>query len=116
WQFIVANTDTTTPGLSYAIGTAPGTAPTLGAWTFLVGVYDAGSQTATLYVNGINAGHTGVSSTVNDNASATFRMGKGMYNFNSGNVYYWPGNLSQVQVWANALTQAQVQALYQHAN
>ncbi len=111
WQLVIPNTDTTSPSESFAIGTAAGTAPTLGAWTFLVGVYDAASKTATLYVNGIPAGSTGVGSTFN--AAGPFLMGRGMYS--ATHTFYWAGDLAQVQALTSALTGAQVKALYQHA-
>jgi hypothetical protein len=65
-----------------------------------------------LYVNGITAGSTNVSSTFN--AKGAFVIGRGMYN--ATNNFYWAGDLAQVQAWTYALTGAQVKALYQHAH
>ena len=104
WQLVIPNSDANSPSQSYAEGTAP----TLNAWTHLVGVYNAVTGTASIYENGALAGSVSVPSTFN--AAGPLAIGRGMY----GGVqeYYWHGNLSDVQAWNYALTPDQVTALY----
>jgi hypothetical protein len=78
------------------------------AWTHLVGVYDSTSHNLTLYVNGANmAGRSGVSGW-----QATGKITVGASLDSTGNPYQnLSGEISQVQIYSSALTQAQVQSL-----
>ncbi|QMU75730.1 LamG domain-containing protein [Streptacidiphilus sp. PB12-B1b] len=55
WAFETSTSDSTTPAYAGAIAT---TAANAGAWTHLVGTYNAGTGTVALYVNGQLAGST----------------------------------------------------------
>jgi hypothetical protein len=103
WAFAVTATDSATPGGNTAYSTTATT-----GWTHLVGVYNAATHTATLYVNGTKA------ATVADTAwasSGATTIGRAM----SGGspVNYLPGKLSHLQTWNYALADTQVTALYQ---
>jgi hypothetical protein len=83
-----------------------GAAPTLNAWTHLVGVYNAGTKILTLYVNGQSVG-TPIAFATPWASSGTFELG------HAAATGYFSGALSDVQAWDYALTPTQVSALYQ---
>jgi hypothetical protein len=74
-----------------------------------VGVYNAATQTAQLYVNGaLAATGTGIAPW---SAPGNFTIGSAM---NNGAIRdFFPGMLSGVQAWNYALSPYQVSALYQ---
>ncbi|MGW1271779.1 LamG-like jellyroll fold domain-containing protein [Streptomyces sp. NPDC002491] len=82
---------------------------TADSWTHLVGVYNAATRTAQLYVNGALAGTaTGVTPWA---ATGDLVLGRGLYN---GSRDDWlNGSVSGVQAYDYALTGNQVTALYQ---
>ena len=103
WDFYFATTDTTNPGFTDA---ASSTAAT--GWTHLVGVYNATTKTAQLYVNGtLTATATGITGW---NTTGTFTLGRDLYNRNPTD--YFPGEISNLQDWDYALSTPQITALY----
>jgi hypothetical protein len=100
WAFSVTTTATGT-----ATTAIHGAAPTLNSWTHLVGTYNAGSHTMTLYVNGTSV------------ATATFSTpwaSTGVLDLgHAGAAGWFPGSLSNVSAWDYALTPTQVKALFQ---
>jgi hypothetical protein len=106
WAFILPNADTTTPAQS----TAYGTAATLGTWTHIVGVYNAATATASIYVNGTLAGTTSVPAR-SWTAAGSLTIGRTLWN--GANSDLFDGDISDVQAWNYALAPNQVTALYQ---
>jgi hypothetical protein len=105
WAFILPTADTTSPAQSDAFGSAP----TLGAWTHLAGVYNAATGTASIYVNGALGGTTSVPAAA---WTATGPLSIGRTKWNGASSDWFEGDISDVQAWNYALTAAQVAALY----
>jgi hypothetical protein len=104
WAFKVAQGDITDAPLA-----GPNIAGATTDWTHLVGVYNAVTHTAQLYVNGVLAGTaTGVTGW-----AATNPLVIGAAEFNGADTDHLPGLLSDVQAWNYALTSDQVTGLYQ---
>jgi hypothetical protein len=106
WAFSFASNDTT----SYTLNTAGSSAGTAtNAWTHVVGVYNAATHAAQLYVNGsLAASGSGIT---NWNATGPLLLGAAKTGGTLGN--YFPGTISGAAAWNYALTGAQVSALYQ---
>jgi hypothetical protein len=104
WTFRFADTDATNPSWT----SIQGGAAQPGAWTNLVGVYNATTHTAQFYVNGTPAGST--SYTPSWSATGHFTIGRDLYN--GSPTDYMTGSIADVQTWNTALTSAQVTALY----
>jgi hypothetical protein len=102
WTFGVSTTATGT-GITSVHAT---TAPTLNAWTHLVGTYNATSHTLTLYVNGTA---NGTPATFSTPWASTGVLDLG----HAGTTGWFPGSLSNMQAYDYALTATQVKALYQ---
>ncbi|WNM29650.1 LamG-like jellyroll fold domain-containing protein [Streptomyces sp. Li-HN-5-11] len=104
WAFQFPATDTTSPSFK---GPTGGT-PSSGSWTHLVGVYNAATQTAQLYVNGVLVSSaTGISAW---KAGGALNAGAALYN--GSMTDYFPGEISGAQLYDYALTANQVTALY----
>jgi len=106
WSFTMPTADTANTSLIHAISDA---APTAGAWTHLVGVYNASTHAMSLYVNGTLQS----TPSTNTNAVATtgaLAIGRGQTSGAAAN--YFPGSVSTTQAWDYALTPTQVSALY----
>lgn len=104
WAFQFPATDTTSPPFKGATGGTPSAA----SWTHLVGVYNAATQTAQLYVNGsLMSTATGISTW---KASGALNAGAALYN--GSMMDYFPGEISGSQLYNYALTANQVTALY----
>ncbi|MER5793060.1 LamG domain-containing protein [Streptomyces sp. NPDC001980] len=105
WALTFTNADTTSPSftLAYASGATANT------WTHLVGVYNAATKTAQLYVNGALAGTA--ANVTSWGATGAFSVGRSKYN--GANSDFFPGSISNVQAWNYALTANQVTAVYQ---
>jgi hypothetical protein len=101
WTFSVNNAATGT-----ATTTAHGSAPALNSWTHLVGVYNAGTKSLTLYVNGAQAANP-VTFNTPWHSAGQFDIGK------AASTSYFPGALSDVRAWNYALTPTQVTAMDQ---
>lgn len=107
WDMKFASGNVANP--SFANAMATGVA--LG-WTHLVGVYNAATKTAQLYVNGVLKATTPNVTTWS--ATGPFTVGRDIYDGSYGG--YWPGDLSDVQAWNYALSAPQVTALYDQIN
>lgn len=105
WTFSLPSADATNPAQAVATGTAA----TTGTWTYLAGTYNAITNTASIYVNGSLAGTAAVSAG-RWQATGDLIIGRAKWNGSPG--YYWPGDLSGVQVWNYALTGPQITAIY----
>ena len=108
WSFSRVETDTTNPAGDRAESSSPATT---GVWTHLVGTFDAGSGTMTLYVNGTTAGtaidHTPIAST------GPVDIGHGFYNGVAGN--YANASIADVQLYQSTLDASEVSQLYASA-
>jgi len=107
WTFVSPSSDATNPA-SFPAAHAS-TSPALNAWTHLVGVYDVNNnQTMSLYVNGVLAG------TANNPTpwSGKGPLAIGAIKNAGGAGNFFPGSVSDVQVYPRALTQSDVTALY----
>ncbi|MEZ0110824.1 PKD repeat protein [Catenulispora sp. EB89] len=106
WNFARADSDVTNTPSSYrALSSA---APTLNAWTHLVGTFDQPSGTMTLYVNGA------VQGTATDNSSfpagGPLTIGRALWNGAQTDLF--PGSIADVRVYSQALSATQVGWLY----
>ncbi|WP_280666005.1 LamG-like jellyroll fold domain-containing protein [Kitasatospora sp. MAP12-44] len=105
----------TTMASDTATSTGSGLSPcstsntTPGTWTHLVGVYNATTQTAQLYVNGTLAATT--TGLTNWAATGNFTIGAALYH--GTRTDYFPGMISGAQAWNYPVTAPQVTALYQ---
>lgn len=104
WTFAIPESDTA--GATEASATGP--AVTLSTWTHVVGVYNAVTGKASIYINGTLAATTSVPA-ITWAAGGNFAIGRAMANGSLTN--YWQGNLSNVQAWNYALTSDEVTAL-----
>lgn len=104
WAFSRLSTDSGTPTAYRALSAS---APSLGTWTHLVGVYDAANHTQYLYVNGVAQG-TATDSTPFA-ANGDLAIGRAKY---AGQDTDWlKGAIKKVEVFNAALSAAQVSAL-----
>jgi hypothetical protein len=94
WSFRLRSADAdSTPTVVRATATSPART---GAWTHLVGVYDAGAGQIRLYVNGVLQDTTTVGFTP-WNATGPLNIGRGMWN--SALNQYFDGSIDDVRVW-----------------
>jgi hypothetical protein len=107
WAFSFTSNDTTSYTWSAA---GSSTAPATNSWTHLVGVYNATTKTAQLYVNGaVAATATGIT-----DWNATGPLLIGAAKSDGGPLgYFFPGEISGAEAFNYALTAGQVTALYQ---
>lgn len=91
--------------------TNPGTA-TAGTWVDLTGVYDGSGNSATLYVDGKLAGADPGASPFASNGPLVI----GRAQFQGRPSDWWPGEIKNVEVFGQALTPAEVQALQSRNN
>jgi Concanavalin A-like lectin/glucanases superfamily len=104
WAFVIGDNDTASPTLDGPSGPATVAANT---WYHLVGVYNAGTQTAKLYVNG---SLVGTQASLPDFSSAgDLDIGRDLYT--GLEVDYFPGQIRNVETWNKVLTAAQVSTL-----
>jgi large repetitive protein len=106
WAFTRTPDDTNAGGSLYAASTNAATANT---WVHLVGTYQQSNGKLTLYVNGSVQNTTGTDSTP-FNATGPLTIGRAKYTSNNGQ--YWPGQISNVQVYPRVLSAADVSTLY----
>lgn len=105
WALAIPATDTAPPTWN---PTAFSVGVTTGTWTMLTGVYNAATQTAELYVNGaLEATATGV---VSFSATGPLTIGRAQDGGNDGD--FFPGKISDVQVFSQSLNPVQVRGLY----
>ncbi|MBS2963972.1 hypothetical protein KGA66_13025, partial [Actinocrinis puniceicyclus] len=104
WNLYFMASDTTNPAWQPQAAATGATTN----WTHLVGVYNAATKTAQLYVNGaLAATATGITTW---NAAGAFTLGRDLYNGNPAD--YFPGEISNAQDWDYALSAPQITALY----
>jgi hypothetical protein len=104
WVFSMTASDTVGASQIQAVAQF---APTTGAWTHLVGTYNATNGNLSLFVNGASVGtaHNPTPFTAN----GPLAIGRGLSN--ATNTGFFTGKLSNVQAWSYALTPSQVFAL-----
>ena len=96
----------------YGTQACSASAPTTSTWYHLVGVYNAETNTAALYVNGQLAGTaTGIT---NWPANSALTLGAAQYNGQTTD--YFPGEISNAQTYNYALNATQAAELYQQDN
>jgi hypothetical protein len=105
WAFYFANSDATSPSFTYAYGPAA----VAGAWTNLVGVYNAGEGQIQLWVNGVEAGSTPF--TPAWTADGGFTVGR---DYSGGaDADFFPGLISDVRAYNDTVIGASnVQEIY----
>ncbi|HEX8343309.1 MAG TPA: LamG-like jellyroll fold domain-containing protein, partial [Actinoplanes sp.] len=102
WRFLLSAADDTAAFKgSEALGTS---APALNTWTHLTGVYDQSAKTTSLYVDGKLQGTAAVDATSGFHGPLTIGRGR----WEGRDTDRWPGAISDVQVYQQALTEAQV--------
>ncbi|MEV0274754.1 LamG-like jellyroll fold domain-containing protein, partial [Hamadaea sp. NPDC050747] len=105
WSFTRNLTDTANSGSATALSTA---APTLNAWTHLVGVYNAANGQMTLYANGTAQGTATDTTPIAANGPLVI----GRERYNGANDLPFNGSIGNVQVYQRVLTAAEVSTLY----
>ena len=106
WEFARSLADTT--GASSAVaGSGANAAAATGAWTFLVGTYNANTGTMTLYVNGVAAGTATDATPVAAHGALTVGSAK----VNGAQGEWFDGQADTVQVYPRALSAAEVNQL-----
>jgi hypothetical protein len=105
WTMYFMTADTTSPSWQPEVSVGGVTA---NAWTHLVGVYNASTKTAQLFVNGVMAGSaTGITTW---NATGAFTVGRDLYN--GGQADYFDGEITDVRAWNTALYGTQASEVY----
>jgi hypothetical protein len=108
--FLQKTNDTNRFSFSTAGGRALSTfVPEAERWYHLVGIRNAATQTHSLYVDGVK--QSSFTQCLNPESDGPFTVGRAR--FNGGNVDFWPGAVDQVHVWDRALSDAEVQELYE---
>ncbi|HEY4024863.1 MAG TPA: LamG domain-containing protein, partial [Candidatus Dormibacteraeota bacterium] len=105
WAFTVHTPDQNNPTATRALSPS---APQLGTWTFLTGVYDAGAQVVKLYVNGQLVGTANAPPLWN----ATGVLSVGQARYNGSLTDPWAGDIDNVSVFLGALSDAQIVTLF----
>lgn len=104
WSWQLRSSDVASP-VQYQVLSA--SAAATNTWTHLVGVYDADSQTMSLYVN--NAAPTTTAVRLPWKAKGPLTVGR---NFSGGYGDYWNGSISDVQAYSRPLTAAEIGQVY----
>ncbi|MEV6811239.1 LamG-like jellyroll fold domain-containing protein [Micromonospora sp. NPDC051296] len=101
WAFsrVSADSDAATP-----VRATSNTAPVLGRWTHLTGVYDTASGRMKLYVDGVPQSTT--AAVGGWNATGGYVVGRARWAGAAANI--WHGGIDDVRVYGKALTDAQV--------
>lgn len=92
WVFRMPIADATGTSLDTVVSQEPAV---VGAWTHLVGVYDASDRKIRLYVNGAFAGEA--ARAVAWNAGGALQIGRSKWN--GSYTDWWPGAIDDVRVW-----------------
>jgi large repetitive protein len=100
WKFQTSGADTSTS--TNSVLKAP-SAPTVGVWTHLVGVYDAVAGTQSFYVNGSLAG--------SNKPPTTWASQKPLAIGYNGSGAFFGGSIANVQVYQRALSASEVATL-----
>ncbi len=107
WAFTRPTSNQTGSGVISALST-PLTSQNLNTWTQLTGTYNASTGLMSLYVNGDLAGT--VTDTTPFASSGSTVIGRDLYN--GSPTDFFPGEISDVQLFNYALTENAVKALY----
>ncbi|WJK40206.1 LamG domain-containing protein [Solwaraspora sp. WMMA2056] len=107
WAFWLHGADVSNSSTSAAV-TSP-VVPVPGEWFHLVGVYDAGTESVTLYVNGQAAGPVFLSAPTWA-AAGSLTLARELWNGNLGG--YFPGTIDQVTVYVGVMNAREVNNLY----
>ncbi|MEV4639541.1 LamG-like jellyroll fold domain-containing protein [Actinoplanes sp. NPDC049548] len=116
WAFSMQNADSaSTVAFTHAISSTDAvTDDDVGGWVHLVGVYDASSQTQTLYVNGVPTQPT--ARTARWQANGPLAIGRALYtpaNGTTAQVDKIEGSVDAVRAYAGVLTPDMVERLYE---
>ncbi len=103
--FAFSRIATDAPGTAVAAATT--TVATVGQWYHLVGVYDNGANTLTLYVNGVK--QQTVTAPAAWKATGHFVVGRGKYSGAASD--FWQGAIDDVRVFPTAIDDATAAAL-----
>ncbi|MGX1909666.1 ricin-type beta-trefoil lectin domain protein [Streptomyces phaeochromogenes] len=106
WAFKKTDTDSDTSGLTQA---ARSSAVATAAWTHLTGVYDAGADTISLYVNGVLQSAPVAVPNDSWDAEGAFTIGRGKWA--GQDVDHFPGRVSSVRARSHALSAAAVRSV-----
>jgi Concanavalin A-like lectin/glucanases superfamily len=104
WAFSRALSDTVGADAIRALSKTP---PVTGRWTHLVGVYSSSAQQLSLYVNGVLAGTKPYSTPFDGQGDVVVARAES----DSEDTDWFPGQISDIQVFQQALTASQVSAL-----
>src|SRR3989344_3983226 len=80
-----------------------------GTWYYICGVWDSGAQRTNIYLNGVSKDNDAPSLPISQLTSVT-KIGLGAETW--GNRRFWKGELDEVMVFNEALTQQQIADLY----
>jgi hypothetical protein len=105
WSFTMFTQDVNGGGVAHR---AVGGAAQAGVWTHLVGVYDAGNQQLSLYVNGVLAASIAHGNAWN-NATGQLQIGRNKWY--GGLVDYFPGAIDDVSVYSRPLFAGEIRAM-----
>ncbi len=105
WAFSRATQDVANPTVVSAHASSP---PALGVWTHLAGVYDATTNTLTLYVNGSLAGTATDTTPIASTGSLVIGRGQN----NAAPAYWFAGKISGVQAYYRALSATEIGTIY----
>jgi len=105
WAFSRSTQDVANPTVSRAHTSS---APALGVWTHLAGVYDATKNTLSLYVNGSLAGTA--TDTTPIPSAGNLVIGRGQNN--AAPAYWFTGKISGVQAYYRALSATEIGTVY----
>lgn len=104
WAFAQVGADVANATATRALSTF---APQVGAWTHLVGVYDAAAGLLRIHVNGAPSGSAAHSAAWQ--AGGGFQIGRGRWNGAVADLF--PGSIDDVRVYSRALTDDDVRVM-----
>jgi Concanavalin A-like lectin/glucanases superfamily len=110
WEFRMTATDTDGPAENWASSQS---APVLGGWTHLCGVYESSVNNLTLYVNGV-AQPVEHRTAIPWNAAGALRVGDMQWNGAAGNFLL--GDVDEVRVYSRALFDKEIVDIVNHDN
>lgn len=90
---------------------ATGGVATVGAWTHVVGTYDATGKTAKLYVNGAQVGTFSNGAVTNTFTTTSLDIGARV-NGSTTRTNFWSGAIAHVAVWSGVLPVADITAIW----
>ncbi|MEU4236339.1 LamG-like jellyroll fold domain-containing protein [Actinoplanes sp. NPDC026619] len=102
WQFTLCRTDTAAPETDAVVGPTM-TAPPIGVWTHVAGVYDAAAGTMVLYINGEPVATKTEVPLSPWQAGGSFLIGRSRWDDHVTD--YFPGAVDSVRVYQGAATE-----------